>query len=185
LIVGEVKCWLFPADAIERFYQLRKLRKAAEQAKRKADALRSRPDVAAKALGLTEEVCENLRVMPLVVSNQGFGFSLDLDGCLATEAAFLERYLDNGALVISYAVDVRTGALMPMVATIYERESQAAEKIEKELSDPVVLRRFEQRILWEEVPFPTPTGETVFFAAARLKDLSGDDRQYADTNDLL
>ena len=161
LIVGEVKCWLYPADAIERFNQLRKLRKAAEQVKRKANALRARPDVAAKALGLSEELCQHLRVVPLVVSNQGFGFSLDLGGCFVTDAAFLKRYLDNGSLVIGYASDVRTGAAAPMVATMYERESQAAERIERNFRDPVVLRRFEQRISWEKIPFPTPIGETV------------------------
>jgi hypothetical protein len=43
LIVAEVKCWLFPADPYERFKHFGKLKKAAEQAVRKAAAIRTRP----------------------------------------------------------------------------------------------------------------------------------------------
>jgi hypothetical protein len=103
LIVGEVKCWLYPADPIERFNHLKKLRAAAEQASRKAALLRDRPDVAARALGLSEDICRQLRVVPLVVANQGFGFSLDLGGCIVADAQFLETYLGNGTLTIGAA----------------------------------------------------------------------------------
>jgi hypothetical protein len=180
LIVGEVKCWLFPADPIERFYHLRKLKEAAEQAKRKANMLRARPDVAAKSLGLSEGLCRQLRVTPLVIANQGFGFSLNFDGCIVADAAFLKTYLANGTLSDSMAIDWRTGAMIPTAATLYEREHQAGEWFEKEFSNPLVLRRFENRIAWTTVPFPSLVGDDVHFAAPRLDDLSGDERVRAE-----
>ena len=180
LIVAEVKCWLFPANSIERYYQLKKLRKAADQARRKADALRKRPDVAAKSLGLSLDICGDLRVIPLVVSNQGFGFSLNFDGCLVTDAGFLERYLRNGILLTSYAVDFRTGADLPVLATQYDTESQAAVRIEKELSDPAVMQQFEERISWHMMPSRIPIEHPILHAAARLGNLNRDETLYTE-----
>jgi len=180
LIVGEIKCWLYPADPFERFNHLRKLSDAAEQAKRKADMLRGRPDVAAKALGLSEDVCRQLRVVPIVVANQGFGFSLNFGGCVVADAAFLETYLGNGTLAVAMAIDPRTGGMMPTTSTLYERDGQAGVRFEAEFANPMVLRRFVERITWSAVPFPSPVGEPILFAAPRLGDLFGDERLHAE-----
>jgi hypothetical protein len=179
LIVGEVKCWLFPADPFERFNHLRKLRDAARQASRKAELLRKRPDVAAKALYLTEEECRQLRVVPLVVANQGFGFSLNVDGCLVTDATFLRNYLGAGAINTGMAIDPRTGQVMPSTTTFYERETQAGDRFESMFATPVVLKRFIDRISWTRIPFPTASGGRVYFAAPRLGDFVGEERTRA------
>ena len=148
LIVGEVKCWLFPADPYEQFNHMRKLRAAAEQAKRKAGLLEGRPDVAAKALGLTEDECRKLRVVPLVIMNQGFGFSLNVDGCAVTDAAFLATYLGAGTIATAAAIDTRTGLMEPTTTTLYERETQAADRFEAAMASPIVLQRFLDRLNW-------------------------------------
>lgn len=61
LVVGEVKCFLFPADSRERFRHRRKLKEAADQAWRKAQRLSSRPDVAARAPGISQAQAASLR----------------------------------------------------------------------------------------------------------------------------
>ena len=124
LIVGEVKCWLYPADLFERFNHLRKLKEAANQANRKARLLQSRPNIAAEALGLTEEECRSLRVAPLVIMNQGFGFSLTIGGCAVTDALFLLNYLGAGTIDTSAAIDPRTGRMIHATSTFYDSETQ-------------------------------------------------------------
>jgi hypothetical protein len=180
LIVGEVKCWLYPADPFERFMHLRKLREAAEQANRKASVLASRPDIAAKALGLTEEECRGLRVVPLVVANQGFGFSLKVDGCLVTDSAFLLTYLGAGSIITSAAIDPRNGRMVQAVTKLYENEAQAGAKLEEVLAAPFVLNRFVDRISWSENPFPALVGDPVYFATPRLGDVLGEERGRAE-----
>jgi hypothetical protein len=176
LIVGEVKCWLYPADSFERFNHFRKLKGAAEQAKRKADLIRARPDVAAKALGLAEDEVRGLRVVPLVVANQGFGFSLNADGCLITDAAYLLVYLGTGTIASGMAINPRTGQSMTATLVLYEREQQAADRFETLFATPPVLQRFVDRISWTTIPFPLPGGGTLHFAAARLNDITGEER---------
>jgi hypothetical protein len=181
LIVGEVKFWLFPAESFERFLYLRKLKDAARQAVRKADALRRRPEVAATALGLTDDECRRLRVVPLVVANQGFGFSLNIDGCFVTDALFLRNYLGGGNLSTTAAVVPTTGRFVPFSTTLYENEAQVAGRFEAALASPYVLQRFIDRISWTVVPFPAPSGIIVDLAAARLGDLIGEERHHAET----
>jgi hypothetical protein len=176
LIVGEVKCWLYPADSIERFQHFKKIEAAAEQAVRKADLLRERPDVAAKALGLTEAEVRALRVVPLVVANQGFGFSLNARGCLITDAAYLETYLGSGSISSGMVIDHRTGRSMTTGLTLYQNEKEAADKFESLFATPPVLQRFIDRISWTTVPFPLPGGGTLDFAVPRLEDITGEER---------
>ncbi len=172
LIVGEVKCWLYPADSHERFNHFRKIKKAAEQATRKAGALRSRPDVAAKALGLTELEIRCLRVLPLVVANQGFGFSLDADGCRVTDAAYLLTYLTGGRIVSDTMSNAPLGSATDAFLTFYEREKQAGDRFETMFETPPVLQRFADRIDWTTIPFPLPSGDALQFSVPRLGDLS-------------
>jgi hypothetical protein len=70
--------------------------------------------------------------------------------------------------------------MMPTTETLYQRESQAGERFEAEFTNPRVLRRFVERINWTAVPFPSPAGEPVLFAAPRLADLFGDERLHAE-----
>lgn len=179
LIVGEVKCWLYPADSFERFNHLRKLKEAANQANRKARLLQSRPNIAAEALGLTEEECRSLRVAPLVIMNQGFGFSLTIGGCAVTDALFLLNYLGAGTIDTSAAIDPRTGRMIHATSTLYDSETQAAERFEGALAAPAVLQRFIDRISWTTVPFPCASGELIYFAVPQLGDLAGTERTRA------
>lgn len=179
LIVGEVKCWLYPADSFERFNHFRKIKGAAAQAKRKADLLRLRPDVAARALGLSVDDVRALRVVPLVVANQGFGFSLDADGCRVTDAAYLLTYLSNGAISSGMAIDTQDGRTRNTTMTLYEREKQASDKFGAHFENPPVLQRFVDRISWTTVEFPLPAGGKLHFAVPRLSDIRGEERMLA------
>src|SRR4029079_9292587 len=93
LLVGEVKSLLFPSDSRERYNFMGKLKEAAAQANRKAAYLAHRRKAAAYALKITETRAESLRIVPIVVMNQGFGASLRFADCIVTDAAFLMQYL--------------------------------------------------------------------------------------------
>jgi hypothetical protein len=112
-------------------------------------------------------------------SYQGFGFSLNIDGCAMTDAAFFATYLGAGTIVTAAAIDTAAGLMEPTTTTLYERELQAADRFEQAVASPIVLQRFLDRLTWIKIPFPTAGTEQVYFAAPRLGDLIGDERLHA------
>ena len=178
LIVAEVKCWLFPADSVERFRYLNKLKEAANQAKRKANALRGKQNVAWKALGMPPECSVETQVVPLVVTNQAFGVGLNMDGCIVTDAEILKGYLREGAIITGMISGLNRHERVLAKTTYYENEAQAAKRFGREFSDPYVQRRVEERITWTTVLLPAPLGEPTFFAAPRLADVSEWDKEF-------
>ena len=167
---------MFAAESNERFLHFRKLKSASEQAVRKADALRHRPGVAAAALNLDEEKIKKLTVVPIVVTNQGFGFSLDIGGCRIADAAFLELFFADGSLSSAAAFDNQTGRMKSITLTMYQTEKQAGDRFETILAEPEVLLRFARRIEWGEMPFPSLIGANTTVATYHMRDIAGDER---------
>ncbi len=179
LIVGEIKFWLVPADPFERFNYFRKLKSASEQARRKASFVHANPDVAAKALRITETEVRSLKIVPLVVANQGFGFALDIDGCRITDSGFLLNYLGAASLVTGMAIDPASGRQVQNTTELYRSEREAAKQFETAFAKPSVLGRFIDRIQWIDIPFPTSDPRPFYFKGVQLNDLSGDERATA------
>ena len=176
LIVGEVKCFLSPADSIERFRYFKKLKAASSQARSKAALLGTRPDVVARALEITEERARQLRVLPIVVTNQGFGFSLDVGGCRVVEAGFLKSYLGAGKLVTEMAIDPRSGHQSHHSTVFYRDQAEAEREFEATMANPIILRRFIDRLSWTRSKFPTSFGTPFYVDCTQLGDISGAQR---------
>ena len=175
LLIGEVKFHLTPADSQERYNHLRKLQAAADQARRKATLLVTRPDVIARALNITEARAKELRAVPLIVDNQGFGFSLDLDGCRVTDSRYLLSCLGSGKLVTHGAMNPRTGAYVNQETVFYSSQAEAERDFEQLLACPSVLTRFTRRIEWGRSTWPTASGIQVAVEVPLLRDITGED----------
>jgi hypothetical protein len=158
LLIGEVKFHLTPADSHERYNHLQKLQAAAEQVRRKATLLTSRPDVIARALDITEGRAKELRAIPIIVDNQGFGFSLNIDGCQVTDSRCLLNCLGSGKLVTDAVMVPRTGERIHQETVLYASQTQAECDFEQLLACPSVLTRFSRRISWGRSTFPMPRG---------------------------
>ena len=154
LVVGEIKCLLFPTEPRERFNYMRKLKDAAEQVWRKAAALASRPDIAARALGITEDRASRLRPVPIVVVNQGFGLASEIGGCRVVDAGLVERYLSNSGEV-------------PGSAPFYSSQAEAVAGFEEAMAAPLSLRAALNRLAPAVYVFPTtgPSGLRVTYFA--------------------
>jgi hypothetical protein len=177
LLVGEIKCLLFPADSRERYNFLRKLRDAAAQATRKATFLRTRRDIVARALSISPEKAQSLRVLPIVVMNQGFGMSLMFDDCVVTDAKFLKLYLGSGKYVSEAAVNRVDGNWAQAERFLYRNEGEAADNFEESMRRPPPLYRFVDRLRWTTFGFPTHSGVPLFIARSELSDVAGETRE--------
>ncbi len=96
LLVGELKCQFFPADAIERHRFCERLRQGAAQAKRKAEVVRSYPEDVQAAIGLCDT--EKIRVIPLVLSNCVWGSGYPVDDVAVADLLYLRTLFRDGGL---------------------------------------------------------------------------------------
>lgn len=168
LLVGEVKCLLFPADSRERFNFLRKLRPACAQASRKAAAIVAHPGVAAQALGLPETVVQGLRPIPLVVLNQTFGVSLVVDDCVVIDAQFLDLYLGSGSYFSEGIADPRGGTGAAALHHLYRSAADAVSHFASTMRRPPPVQRLLSLLRWTSFTFPTSTGAPLLIAQTEL-----------------
>lgn len=153
LFAGEVKFLLTPADPHQwgRYYF--KLSEAAKQARDKAAAVAAHRETAARALGLDPDEIRNLPVTPLVILSNGYGFSLEVDGCRVVDAMYLRDFLRSPNFSTGGAV-LKGRLLSEEVTVVYSSERDAAERFDAIMARPGVLRRFLDRIEWDVVDYP-------------------------------
>lgn len=168
LIVAEVKCLLAPAESIERYRYLRKLKGASEQAVRKAKWIGANRAQLIDAIRMTEDEISRLRIIPLVVVNQGFGVGWRGADCLIIDAHFLGLYLADGSYLAQAAVQGKTGESATAARILYSTQSEAEFQLESIISDPPVLRRFVDVFAWRHFTFPTATGDEMCVAAGHF-----------------
>ena len=96
VVVGEIKCLLFPAEPIDRADYVRKLEYACTQASRKAQSLRIDPSPLIARFGAEAGEC---RLVPLVIVNQSNGIEWQYDDCAITDARFLKLFCASGSFV--------------------------------------------------------------------------------------
>ncbi|MEG3087720.1 hypothetical protein [Sphingomonas sp. PB4P5] len=179
-LVGEVKFFLMPADLHERDRYDTKLRGAAAQAKRKAVALEGRRDIVASNLGISRTEAEALKLLPLIVTAQGYGFSISVDDVLVVEAEFLRLYLSGDDLVTGRALNPATGRSTDVSTQLYGSEQAAAFNFETIMRAPFVLTRFLDRVEWGETTFPSLTHADTVIEVPLLSDLKGFERMQAE-----
>lgn len=158
--VGEIKCWLTPADPHhwDRFYRLR-LPEAVEQAIVRANALRMNRAVLASALGISQTQADGLEISPIVVLNLPAGFSLSSRGCRIIDADFLRSYLRSPQMTSGVAMHYGK-PVMQQVVSLYTSEQDAADSFDRIMAAPWSLRRFCDRLERSDISYPRPTGGT-------------------------
>ncbi|CAN7342503.1 hypothetical protein LJR010_001780 [Ensifer adhaerens] len=178
-IVGEVKLFLMPTEPAERVRYDGKLESAAKQAKRKAEALKAKPEVAAAALGISIQDAATLEYLPLVVTAQNYGFSTRVEDVLVVEAEFLKMYLSGSNIVVGRAVQFGSSRTVDQTREYYANEAGAAKNFVKEASSPYVLTRISDRFVWATSPFPTLAHAGATLAVPVFRDVSGAERRRA------
>lgn len=174
LLVGEVKCLLAPAESIERFRYLGKLKDAAAQAVRKAEWVRENPGRVSAALGIGAVSPTFTRVLPLVVVNQGFGVGLDLNGCPIVDLRFLCLFLSDGSYVSAGALGLRGKESIFAQDLLYRSAEEAEARLPAIFIDVPPLRRFSRNFAWRSFEFPTASGEPLHIMAGSLAQAPGE-----------
>jgi hypothetical protein len=139
-----------------------------------------RRDVVAAALKISLADAQALQILPIVVTNQGYGISLEVKGARIVDAYFLKTYLSGSDLVTSMAVSNRSPNSARAIQSYYSTEISARRQFEAEIADPFVLRRFLDRIKFRYLLMPALKGPDLQVAAAYLSEMEGLERVNAD-----
>jgi hypothetical protein len=161
LIVGEVKCFLYPIEASEHNNYLKKLDDAGAQALRKSKWIVDNPGEIIKALQIPVERVGTLRAVPIIVTNHGAGFGLSYNGARVIDFHFLHLYLLKHEYMAGMAFQVDAKSAVQHYEKLYSSEKEAAEKFEQTMENPVALRRYINAAVWKDNKFPMSNGESM------------------------
>jgi hypothetical protein len=154
VFVLEVKCFLSPSEPRERYDYLKKLEKACDQARRKADWLRLNPREAEKRLGPLPAY-ETMRFLPLVVVNQSTGSGFSVGDCVVIDAHFLRLYLSSGSYRSGGAVDFTKQNKFGFAhQTLYTTAEEAEQVMTKVFTNHPGLRAYLASVAWDTVEIP-------------------------------
>jgi hypothetical protein len=175
VIVGEVKCYTAPSEAIEKHNHLRNLAHATEQAENKRNWAAANLEVVAYALGVDDpKRSANLSLHPLVVINHGFGLGFERHGVPIVDFHYLRLLLSSGSYQAGTRFERGVGMTYESVQ-LYGSQAELEAKLDNLLKEPPVLKRYDDTLRWRRVPFQTSTGEPFFIEMPALKEVAAPD----------
>lgn len=155
LLVGEVKCFLFPSEPLERFNYLKNVEGAADQARDKAAWVDQNRAKVAALVGIADPaVAQELSIVPLVVTNHGLGLGLVLDGVTVTDLHYLTLLLGSGHYQGDTIFKRAVGTAHHNVL-LYSDQADFEQRVGAIFADPPPLRRYQGKVEWDRVPFAT------------------------------
>lgn len=155
LLVGEVKCFVFPSEPLERFNYLKNVESAARQARDKAAwAERNRAQVGAQVGVNDAAAAEALRIVPLVVTNHGLCLGLEIDGAIVTDLHYLQLMMGAGHYQADTMFKRDLGSFQQSVI-LYSDQADFERRVGELFAAPPPLKRYQGKIEWRRVPFVT------------------------------
>ncbi|PRX09022.1 UNVERIFIED_ORG: hypothetical protein BCL66_10899 [Martelella mediterranea] len=170
IIVLEVKCLLTPYEAIEQHRYRSKLEGASTQASRKATWLADNIKDYLDVFNL-HGACP-VEIKPVVLVNQGYGLSLEIEGCLVCDFHTLSGYLRDSVVVTGGAYSGLNGAIGYTRETLYRSDEEARHRLLSRIKLAPTLRRYIDRTTWTEnlIPCLSPPSNTLAVAGAQLSE---------------
>lgn len=170
LLVGEVKCFVFPSEPLERYNYLKSVEGAAQQAKAKAAWIHQNRETVGALVGVADPAAaQALDVVPLVVTNHGFGLGLTIDGVTITDLHYLNLLMESGHYQGDARFEKGVGMLYQDVA-LYLDQADFEARVDELFANPPPLKRYEGKIGWQRVPFETRDGSRFELALPVLSD---------------
>lgn len=155
LLVGEVKCFVFPSEPLERFNYLSNVLSAIEQAKAKLRWAEENRTAIAEQVGVLDTgKAQFLSFVPIVVMNYGFGLGLVVDGVAVTELHYLRLLMKAGEYQSDTRFEKGVGVIYQTV-TLYRDQSDFETRLTELFAEPPPLRRYKGKVGWKRVPFTT------------------------------
>jgi hypothetical protein len=170
VLVGDVKCFVRPADPIDRFSYLEKLDKAAKQIARKRNWLLSNQEQLRSAFDDPSLNTSDLTFVPIVILNNSAGLGLKIGEALFTDAHWLKLILENGSYASGGKRDYASGTYTEYTTDLYSSEAEFVSKFSNLITECPSLQKFIDGIRWVPSTFPTSTGTNISMPSSKLSD---------------
>lgn len=141
ILIGEVKCNLFPAKASEFYNYFGDLEKAGQQIARKAIAFGGQTENFWRRIAKCEPPSET-KVVPFILSNLPLGVGLRFSDVPVTDLLILERFFGDGFLERFVVFDPKLGNQGGQKLAFYATAAEAERVVDTYLSDPPQLHHF-------------------------------------------
>lgn len=185
VLVGECKCLLTPTEPIERYNFIERLDEGCDQANRKTEFLKLNPDVAAAALGCSPEECATFSYIGVVVTNQTFGVGYNHLDIPVIDLKYLDLICSGGSYSGDTIFDRELGTGASLTKHIYANQKELERKFATILRDPIVMRRFADRIKWIRFPIPSMKAQELVNQIPVIKELTEDQQKVEQLKAIL
>lgn len=160
IIVGEIKCFVRPADPIQRFDYLEKLNAAANQVSRKANWA-ARQETLFETIFDEKIILDDYEFIPLIILNSGAGLGLEIDGVICTDGRWLKLILENNSYSSGLMVDYQTKEKRPVFTQLYSNQADLESKFVQILKEPTGLQKYLSALVWRDFKVPTSSGREI------------------------
>lgn len=156
ILVGEVKCHVFPSDPIEiHNYINGVLDEAVAQAKRKSNVARKEKEALEALFGTSLGSGPEVKVVPLVVTNLAIGAGNGRSGVPILDVRYLNRYLKYGYFDFQTTVSPDGVFSSEQREYLYQSEQEAENDCQGHFLNQPVLRRFCDATVQRVRPIPS------------------------------
>jgi hypothetical protein len=155
LLIGEVKCFVFPSEPLERFNYLKNVESAVQQAKNKAAWVDQNRTHVAQLVGVTDESeAKALKIVPVIITNHGLCLGLEIEGVTVSDLHYLELLMGCGHYQGDTMFKREMGTVHQNVI-LYSSQADFEQRVAELFANPPPLNRYQGKIEWQRVPFMT------------------------------
>jgi len=161
IVVAEVKCQVFPSEALDFHIHYSTLKGAAQQAKRKADFVRENLADFISGIDLQYSIsASDITVIPCVISNQPFGIGFPIDGVAVTDLPILLRFIDGKWEQFVLFDECGRKSQTGKTTHFYKNANEAGGSLSQYLLDPPQIRFLRNFVKVRKLSCPALNEET-------------------------
>jgi hypothetical protein len=151
IVIGEIKCNLFPAKASEKARHLEEMRSAVSQITKKHLKFAERVESIFRDLtGYNTDGA--IEIIPIVLTNVTLGVGLTIDGVPVVDLLILKKYFQDGCLDKFVVMDHQGNPESGYRLRFYDNPKEAEERLRNYLLDPPQLWHFQDSLTPIENP---------------------------------
>lgn len=167
VLVGEVKCQLFPnTSALRRHNYWQTLEGAADQAKRKAAFAEQNRDQFLEKLEWIDTT--SISFHPVVITNVSLGVGFEVGGVPVADSRVVGQFLKQGTVVRNAVVGADNQVFSADVEPLYDSPEDAPDKLMDYLRNPPQIRVIQEAVTVDKrihgVPFVSDEQERAVFS---------------------
>jgi hypothetical protein len=155
IIIGELKCILFPTSPLEHFRYHNRLIEAANQIKRKTETVAINRKEFLKKLPFDNNADNSkIEIIPIIITNLLFGSGKMIEDIPVIDLLLLYRYLSKGDMPLYAESSIKSEDKIHRVHKFYNNEQEAIDNINNFIKEPPLLLLYNNFIKKDKFIFP-------------------------------